>query len=176
MVVVVEKTVDDVKTEKAARKEAATADAPAQDTPTVADTTIATADATAAGNAAPAEAASASVMGLKVGDIGLGFSAKFKSSFDNQRCKIVAILSQQYKVEMLTGDSKGKLHKYQFKAAQAIATQAPATLKSQGAIASETAAAVPAASSGDVQPLAAPSVAEDSLVMQSLQDLFDSVA
>ena len=49
---------------------------------------------------------------LAVGDECMGFSTKFKADFNNMKCKITAVLTKHYKVDMLEGPSKGQNHKY----------------------------------------------------------------
>ena len=38
--------------------------------------------------------------------------SEFKADFNNVKCKITAVLTKHYKVDMLEGPSKGKNHKY----------------------------------------------------------------
>ncbi len=50
--------------------------------------------------------------GIKVNDIVIGRAVKFKSYFDNQEARVVAVFACHYKVEMLTGEATGKEHRY----------------------------------------------------------------
>ena len=54
----------------------------------------------------------AEVCVFKVGDVVLGHAKKFKGSFNDVKCRIVGVLAQHYKVEMIDGDAAGTSHKY----------------------------------------------------------------
>ena len=62
---------------------------------------------------------------FKTGDIVIGIAAKSKESFDNQRCEVIAVLSRQYKVKMLTGPSRWEEHKYLHKNVKAVEEPEP---------------------------------------------------
>ena len=64
---------------------------------------------------------------FKVGDRVIGIATKFKESFNDQECEVIAVLSKHYKVKMLTGPARNDIHKYYHAAVKVIHAQ-PAPL------------------------------------------------
>ena len=61
----------------------------------------------------------------KKDDILIGVATKFKEKYDQQECKVVAVLSKKYKVEMLTGPATGEVHKYFFHSVRSAKKESP---------------------------------------------------
>ena len=62
----------------------------------------------------PSKFGRASSAKYKPGDIVIVVATKFKNKYHEQECKVLQVLTKQYKVKMLTGAAKGQFHKYLF--------------------------------------------------------------
>ena len=92
-------------------------------------------------------------LAFSVGDAVIGHAVKNKQSWDMLKGKVIAVLANHYKVEMLEGPAAGCIHKYAHKDVTSAIPRAAAATGANPAAATGVAAA--AATGGDLSPLAA---------------------
>ena len=105
-----------------------------------------------AGNAVPESAKPSDEQAapeLAVGDIVMTSSKKFKDSLNEQKGKIVGILAKQYKIDMMTGSSKGEVKKFDKAAVRKYGEPSANGPKDPGQQAAGTEAAPKGAADGD---------------------------
>ena len=111
--------------------------------------------------------------GMQPGSIVVGSAKKYKEKYDGVKCKVLALLTSQVKVELLEGTSKGEVHKYKYE--DLARFEPPAAISGLGAGSSGDAPAASSGSGGDPPaplPLApAPVVAEPVVTTASTESL-----
>ena len=111
--------------------------------------------------------------GMQPGSIVVGSAKKYKEKYDGVKCKVLALLSTQVKVEILEGISKGEVHKYNYDSVTRF--EPPAAISGWGAGSSGDAPAASSGSGGDPPaplPLApASAVAEPVVTTASTESL-----
>ena len=111
--------------------------------------------------------------GMQPGSIVVGSAKKWKEKYDGVKCKVLALLTSQVKVELLEGTSKGEVHKYKYE--DLARFEPPAAISGLGAGSSGDAPAASSGSGGDPPaplPLApASAVAEPVVTTASTESL-----
>ena len=122
-----------------------------------------------------AETTAQATIGMQPGSIVVGSAKKWKEKYDGVKCKVLALLSTQVKVEILEGISKGEVHKYNYDSVTRF--EPPAAVSGGGAGSSGDAPAASSGSGGDPPaplPLAPASVVAEPVVTIASTESLDA--